>query len=207
MELSYDTIAWSVTPNPLVWLSSSERWDSNQPLTGTATSTTIVFVFYHQTLQRLSYSVSGGGSGYSPPTFQANQFGSPTPIALTTTPRGYWYDYGSGWSVTPNPLGRSSSSQQWYSTQRLTGVVLNPIFIQFIFQHQYYLTMKVSGPGSVTPSSGWYNAAQKVTITATANQGHKLKSWTGTGTGSYTGTSASYTITMNSAITETATFT
>jgi hypothetical protein len=67
--------------------------------------------------------------------------------------------------------------------------------------------MTASGPGTVTPSSGWYNKGAKVTITATATTGHKFKSWTGIGTGSYTGKSASHTITMNSAITETATFT
>jgi hypothetical protein len=66
--------------------------------------------------------------------------------------------------------------------------------------------MKTTGPGTVTPSSGWYNAGAKVTIIGTANSGHKFKSWTGTGTGSYTGSTNPATITMNSAITETATF-
>jgi hypothetical protein len=79
--------------------------------------------------------------------------------------------------------------------------------IVFSFQHQYYLTLKVSGPGTVTPSSGWSNAGAMVTIKATPNSGHKFDSWTGSGTGSYTSTSASHTITMNAAVTETATFT
>jgi len=67
--------------------------------------------------------------------------------------------------------------------------------------------MKVSGPGTVKPGTGWQNSGAKVTITATPNSGHKFTKWTGVGTGSYTGTSASHTITMNAAITETATFT
>jgi hypothetical protein len=67
--------------------------------------------------------------------------------------------------------------------------------------------MPVSGPGTVTPSSGWYNAGAKVTITAKPNQGQRFKSWAGSGKGSYTGTSKIHTIAMNSAITETATFT
>jgi hypothetical protein len=66
--------------------------------------------------------------------------------------------------------------------------------------------MKTSGPGSVTPNSGWQNSGAKVTITATPNSGHKFKSWTGKGTGSYTGTKNPATLTMNSAITETANF-
>jgi hypothetical protein len=79
--------------------------------------------------------------------------------------------------------------------------------IAFLFQHQYFLTMKTNGQGTVTPSSGWYNSGAKVTIIAAAKSGHKFKSWTGSGTGSYTGTKNPATITMNEAITETATFT
>jgi hypothetical protein len=66
--------------------------------------------------------------------------------------------------------------------------------------------MKTSTSGTVTPSSGWYNSGARVTIRATATSGHKFKSWTGTGTGSYTGTKNPAIITMNAAITETATF-
>lgn len=72
---------------------------------------------------------------------------------------------------------------------------------------QYNLTMQASGPGSVTPKNGLYAKGAKVDITATANSGHDFTSWTGTGTGSYSGNSPSHTITMNGAITETATFT
>lgn len=72
---------------------------------------------------------------------------------------------------------------------------------------QYNLTMQTSGPGSATPKSGSYAKGAKVDITATANSGHKFTSWSGTGTGSYSGNSPSHTITMNGAITETATFT
>lgn len=72
---------------------------------------------------------------------------------------------------------------------------------------QYNLTMQTSGQGSVTPKSGSYAKGAKVDITATPDSGHTFASWKGTGSGSYSGTSPSYTITMNGAITETATFT
>jgi hypothetical protein len=199
--------SWSVTPNPLSRSTSSQRWYSNQPLTGTASSTTLVFTFYRQTLQTLSYSVSGGDSGYSPPTFQANQFGSPIAIPLTNTPTGYWFDYGSRWTVT-NPLGGSSSSERWFTTQATAGSIGSSSTRAFKFQHQYYLTMQVSpsGAGYVVPSSCWLNSGQRVTIRPVARTGHRFLSWTGTGTGSYTGTSASATITMSSPITEIANF-
>jgi hypothetical protein len=70
------------------------------------------------------------------------------------------------------------------------------------------LTIEVnpSLAGSVSPSSGWHNAGQALTIGAAANSGYGLLSWTGSGAGSYTGTNSSPTITMNSPITETAFF-
>jgi hypothetical protein len=199
---------WSVTPNPLRGSSSSERWYSNQPLTGTASATTIVFVFYRQTLQTLSYSVSRGGSGYSPPTFQANQFGSPVSVTLTTTTTKYWFDYGSTWTAGPNPLAGSTSSERWFTTQTITGTIGSSRTLAFKYQHQFYLTMQLtpSGSGTVYPSSGWYNSGQRVTILEIAKTGHKFLGWTGAGTGSYAGASAYATITMNSAITETANF-
>jgi hypothetical protein len=200
--------AWSVTPNPLGGSSSSQRWYSNQALTGTASSTTLVFVFYRQVLQTLSYSVSRGGSGYSPPTFQANQFGSAFPITLTTTAAGYWFDYGSPWTVDPNPLTGSTSNERWLTTQAVSGSIVGSATRAFMYQHEFYLTMQVnpSGAGSVSRSSGWYNAGQALTIEATASTGYGFLSWTGSGAVSYTGASVHATITMNSAITETANF-
>ena len=197
---------WSVTPNPLVGSSPSQGWYSNQPLTGTSSATTIVFVFYRQTLQKFSYSVSDG-SGYSPPVIQSSQFGSIAQFTLTNTASSYWLDYGSAWTVT-NPLVGSGLTERWFTTQATSGTIGASMTRAFPYQHQFYLTMQVnpSGAGSTTPSSGWYSAGQKLTIKATAKTGYKLQ-WVGSGTGSYSGTSSSTTITMNSAITETANFT
>jgi hypothetical protein len=167
--------------------------------------TTSLFVLATFTPMFVSYSVVGGGSPPAP-VFHYVLNGVTKSLTLTKKAKAVSVDAGSAWSVTPNPLGGSSSYQQWYSTQSLTGTA-SATTIQFIFRHQYYLMMVVNGPGTVTPSSGWYNAGLKVIITATPNAGHKFTSWTGTGTRSYTGKSASHTITMNSAITETANFT
>ena len=158
-----------------------------------------------QVTMTVSYAVVGGGSPTAP-TFNYVLKGASKSLTLTITPQAVSVDVGSTWTVTPNPLGGSSSSQRWYSTQTLTGTA-SATTIVFSFQHQYYLTMKTSGPGTATPSNGWYKSGATVTITAKANSGHKFKSWTGTGTGSYTGAKNPTTITMNAAITETATFT
>jgi hypothetical protein len=154
----------------------------------------------------VSYSVVGGGSPTAP-VFHYVLKGVSQSLTLTKTGKAVSVDVGSTWSVGPNPLGTSTSSERCYATpSSLTGTASATTLV-FTFQNQYYLTMLVNGPGTVTPSSGWYNKGQKVTITATPTSGHKFKSWTGSGTGSYTGTSTSRTITMNAAITETATFT
>ena len=158
----------------------------------------------------VSYSVIGGGSGYSPPVFHYILGGMKRSVTLRLNePESIQVDTGSSWFVTPNPLTGSTSSEQWYANPSKLSGRASATTIVFTFQHQYYLTMKVSSStaGSVTPSSGWYNKGVTVTIKATAKTGHTFKSWTGSGTGSYTGTSATHTITMNAAITETAYFT
>jgi len=158
------------------------------------------------TVMTVSYSVVGGGNPTAP-VFHYILNGVSSSFTLTETATAVSVDAGSAWSVTPNPLSKSGSHQQWYATPSSLAGTASATTIVFAFQHQYYLSMMVSGPGTVTPSSGWYNKGAKVSITARASTGHKFRSWSGKGTGSYTGTSKSTTITMNSAITETANFT
>jgi hypothetical protein len=158
-----------------------------------------------QVTMTVSYLVVGGGTPNAP-IFHYVLNGASQSLTLTKAATQVSVDAGSTWSVSPNPLGGSSSTQQWIATTPLSGTAtVTPIV--FKFQHQYYLTMKVSGPGTVTPSSNWYNSGVTVTIKAAPNSAHKFKSWKGSGTGSYTGIKNPTTITMNWAITETATFT
>jgi hypothetical protein len=154
----------------------------------------------------VSYSIVGGGSPTAP-VFHYVLNGVSKSLTLSNTSKSVSTDAGSAWWVTTNPLGGSNSSQRWYSAQQLTGTA-SATTIKFMFQHQYYLTMKASptGASTIAPTSDWYNSGQKVTITANVNHPHPLRGWTGTGIGSYTGTANPATVTMNSAITETANF-
>jgi hypothetical protein len=174
----------------------------NQVVVTVASSTT------GQVKMAVGYAVLGGGEGYTAPVFHYVQNGASKSIQLTETAQGVLVDAGSKWYVTPNPLTGSTSSKRWTSTQPLSGKASAGTLV-FTFHCQYYLTMKVSGSGTVSPSSGgwWYDLGTKVTITATPNSGHKFVSWTGSGAGSYTGISKSHTITIYGAITETASFT
>jgi hypothetical protein len=109
-------------------------------------------------LQTLSYSVVSGGSGYSAPIFQANQCGVAVPATLTNTATGCWYDCGSSWSVSPNLLTGSTTSERWRTTQATPGIITAVATRVFTYTHQFYLTMIVNPTSaeSVTPSSGWH---------------------------------------------------
>ena len=208
------TVAKGIVPNSAtVPFNTAGKYSWNAVYSGDAnnngaTSACEPFYVYAYVTLTVSYSVVGGGSPKAPVfNYVLNKVSKS--LTLTTTPQAVTVDALSTWSLTPNPLSGSTSSERWYSSRFLTGTASSTTMLPlvFTFQHQYYLTMKTSGPGTGTPSSGWYNAGAKVTITATANSGHKFKSWTGSGTGSYTGTTNPESITMNSAITETANFT
>ncbi len=76
----------------------------------------------------------------------------------------------------------------------------------------YPLTLSGSGTQSASPTSsggcpsGEYSVGTSVSITATPPSGYTFASWTGTGTGSYTGSGNPASVTMDSAVTETANY-
>ena len=123
--------------------------------------------------------------------------------------------YGSHTVEVMSPYSPSSGTQYVF-TQWGDGSTSNPRSITVTgdtaltayMKLQYYLTMQVSpsGGGSVSPSSGWYDAGSSVTISATPSSGWAFERWVGSGSGSYSGTSSSASITMNAPITETAYF-
>jgi len=131
----------------------------------------------------VSYQVEGSES--PKPVFNYVLGGSPTHLLLTQSPEKISVDKGSSWSVMPNPLLGSSSSERWYSSQTLTGTATATTIV-FTFQHQYHLTMAalimeptgyVAGGGTLSPIGGWYNADTWVTINASANPGYKFLEW------------------------------
>ena len=74
------------------------------------------------------------------------------------------------------------------------------------FANQYLLTMVANPGGTVTPPTGWYDAASSVLITGIPNSGYVFSNWSGTGSGSYSGTTNPRTLTISGAITQTANF-
>jgi hypothetical protein len=76
----------------------------------------------------------------------------------------------------------------------------------------YYLTMNAGQGGSVSPASGYQQAGSQVQISASAScpagrSGYIFSGWSGSGaSGKYTGSNNPATVTMNGAITESASF-
>jgi photosystem II stability/assembly factor-like uncharacterized protein len=74
------------------------------------------------------------------------------------------------------------------------------------FTMEYSLTMNAGTGGTVSPGTTWQTAGAQLQILATPNAGYAFDRWLGSGPGSYSGTDNPATITVSSAITETAQF-
>jgi hypothetical protein len=146
-------------PPQLPGSTSDERW-SSQSNSGVVSSTaTVNGSYYHQYQISFSYSTTGGGSP-TPPTLISTQFGSAFSVGLTTAPVGNWLDSGAHYSVTPNPLQGSTSTERYYATTGV-GVVSNAVQVVVTYNHQFLLQVS----GLSTPSQ-WYDSGSTATISA-----------------------------------------
>jgi hypothetical protein len=113
-----------------------------------------------QVTMTLSYSVQGGGSGYSPPVFTYYVNGSLHTVNLNTSPTNYRVDKGTSWSVT-DPLSGSSANEVWKLNQPSYGTANSNLTILFNYYHQYLITFSYGigpsltqlppGGGPITP--------------------------------------------------------
>ena len=157
----------------------------------------------------VSYVIVDGGSGYSAPTFNYVQEGQNKTYILTGTPVDVLCDDNSVWSISSNPLDGSGSSERWYTTQNISGVISSQQIMLFSYQHQYYLTVRANPleAGTTVPISDWHDAGDLVQVSATAHLGWQFEGWAGSGAGNYAGSSNPADVTMLGAVTETAGFT
>ncbi len=136
---------WSVT-NPLAGSTASERWQTNQAASGTAsTSLTTSFSYYHGFAVTFAYQVVDGGSGYSAPTASYVAFGTSSSTATGLT---VWSDAASTYAF-PGSLPGSSGTEAW-RTNAPTGTVVTSGTVTASFYHQYSVTFTygVVGGGS-----------------------------------------------------------
>jgi Divergent InlB B-repeat domain len=199
---------WSISPNPLIGLNSSVRWDSQDILLGTVSvASTINPTYYHQYAVTTSYSVSGGENPTAP-SITSKLFGRDDSFSVTISPTMQWLDEGASWTLT-NPLIGSSATERWFTSESsTTGTVSSTTTLSFVFDHQFYVDLKsnVVAGGSIVPASDWFNAGQQIQISAVSHSGWQFENWNGSGTGSYSGTVNQSSVTVDSAIVENATF-
>jgi len=112
-------------------------------------------VSLNQVSLTLSYSVQGGGTGYSPPVLTYISGGMTKTATLNISPTIFNVDSGSTWSVTPMLTG-STSNERWVinaSLQADSGVISSAQAIGFAYYHQFLLS--ITGAGL---SSQWYDS-------------------------------------------------
>jgi hypothetical protein len=184
---------------------------SNNPATITMNGPIAESAYFVQTAT-VTFSASGLSSDASGTILTVDGVS----YSYSQLPKSFTWDVGSSHSFSwSSPVSAGSGKQYvWTSCSGLStsqsGSITVPSgggSITASYKTQYYLTMQVGGgSGSVSPSSGWYDAGASVSISATASSGYAFDQWIGSGSGSYTGTSASASVTMNAPITETAYF-
>jgi Divergent InlB B-repeat domain len=191
--------------NPLKGSSQTERWESNSSASVVASSSTVSILFYHQFPINSSFSIINGGSPPSP-ILTLVEYGATRSINLTMHPTTYWIDAQANYSVSH--LLASAPFERWITNSTSTGLASSQVSLNLIYNHQYYFGIESNTPsgGSVTPTSGWVNADDSISIANSANDGWKMQYWNGTGTGSYSGNANTTTIKIQSPINETAIF-
>jgi hypothetical protein len=115
---------------------ATEYGDTYEFITGSMPTNSLIF----------SFSVQGGGSGYSPPTLSYVINGTQKTVPLTSTPVQYEVDPGSQWSVSSTLQG-STSSERWMTDQQTTGTASSTETITFDYYHQYLVNFQYSVAG------------------------------------------------------------
>ena len=99
----------------------------------------------------VAYTVKGGGSGFAPPTFSYVVNGANQNIVLSLDQQFVNPDVGSTWSVK-GVLNGSSSAERWATNQATTGIVGVTPFLDFVYYHQFPLTISYSILGGSSPA-------------------------------------------------------
>jgi len=211
---------------------SSNGGSLNMTLGSTDANGRLNASFASATPGTFTIGASASKEGYVPGFGSAQVAVSPLPYSYTVSVTGLGGGYSTGLYLDGS-LRATLANGQSYTFSGLTGThvisvdaVVNdglgtryqcspsaitvsaPGSYVFGYVTQHYLTMSTIY-GSVTPGSGWYNAGSNLTITASAppaQEGVRYTwlGWNGTGTVSYSGPVNPASITMNSPITEAA---
>ena len=104
-------------------------------------------------------------------------------------------------------LDGSKNVQRWIANS-VDGTILSQGSITARYQTQYFVNIEQqsTGGGNVGPVSGWYNASSLLRLSAVSDPGWKFVGWVGNGAEAYSGNASNTSLTLNSPISEVATF-
>jgi hypothetical protein len=102
----------------------------------------------------LSYSVQGGGSGYTAPTITYTYNGNGQAATLTPSPSTITMDGGTSWSVSSSLPG-SSATERWATKQPTTGNATSSQTLNFVYYYQFSVSLNynvVGGGAGFSPA-------------------------------------------------------
>ncbi|MGH9920463.1 MAG: InlB B-repeat-containing protein, partial [Nitrososphaerales archaeon] len=164
----------------------SERWDTGvcstsflgictEDITVAGIESITNINYWNQFLEADSYSVSGGGTP-SAPTLNSAAFGSAYSATLSTSVNYYWLNSGASWSISPNPLGGSSSSERWQTNSAVSGTISASATVAPVYYNQYLVGLSYfTSDGNPAPSNPSFTGTSfgastgAITLTTSAN--------------------------------------
>jgi hypothetical protein len=119
-----------------------------------------------------SYSIQGGGSGYSAPTFTYYYNGIKENVTLISSPVTYYADNGSTWTVLSQLTG-STGTERWVLNQENSGTATTVLETKFEYYNQYNLTIGYTimdgGSGYSTPMLSYSSLGSTRSATLSSN--------------------------------------
>jgi hypothetical protein len=178
---------WGVTPL-LPSSTANERWITQQSTSGASVGPSQAqFLYYHQYLGTIHYSIQGAGGSPRVPQLNYTTFGASLSSPLATSGGPFWMDSGSTWAVPL--LLPGGQGERWLSN--VTGsVAAIPFQTDAQYTHQFFVQVGVSTPagGSVANTNQWRDQGSTTILNATSAKMWSFKFWQGATPFSYNGT-------------------
>jgi hypothetical protein len=186
--------------------SPTERWVTKQTTSGVASAPVLAsFLYYHQYLGTLHYSILGTGGSPPVPTLNYTSVATSMLASLNKTAVGYWADSGSYWGVSLTLPG--VQGERWLSN--VTESIVTTSFDEDVqYAHQFYVEVGVStsAGGQVANTNQWENQGSTVILNSTSARGWSFAYWQGVTPFSYNGTTRLPALTVLGPANETAIF-
>jgi len=187
--------------------SPSERWVTKQVSSGTALAPVAgEFLYYHQYLGNLSYSIKGAGGSPPVPILNYSSLGASTLVPLNETANALWIDSGSFW-IAPFTLP-GHQGERWLSNVTASVITYTPFSQDVQYAHQFYVEVGVNtlAGGHVTNINQWEDQNASVVLTPVSAPGWTFAYWQGATAYSYNGTTRTPALTVLGPANETAIF-